>query len=214
MDSALLTSAIELYTKDARFCQVDPSSSHLQVIYDLKEKMETCNYLEIGSLFGFSMVHSILSTTPGINIGIDLFADSGLISAGSFNNDYRPDISERKLSKDKTTNLVQQCNVHNHHFEFFQGNSQHTHIYEKVTTKCPKFDLMFIDGDHSYEGVKNDFEKWTPHLKVGGYVLFDDQDYGGIRQLSLELQETNGAFQWIETPEWSPKMPGYFRKLK
>jgi predicted O-methyltransferase YrrM len=35
-------------------------------------------------------------------------------------------------------------------------------------------DLVFIDGDHSYEGVKNDFERFGRKVKVGGDVLFDD----------------------------------------
>ena len=35
-------------------------------------------------------------------------------------------------------------------------------------------DLIFIDGDHSYEGVKNDIKKFTPHIKKNGYVIFHD----------------------------------------
>lgn len=35
-------------------------------------------------------------------------------------------------------------------------------------------DLVFIDGDHSYDGVRNDFERFGRRVKVGGAVLFDD----------------------------------------
>lgn len=35
-------------------------------------------------------------------------------------------------------------------------------------------DLLFIDGDHSYQGVKNDVNKFTPHITAGGYVIFHD----------------------------------------
>ncbi len=35
-------------------------------------------------------------------------------------------------------------------------------------------DLVFIDGDHSYEGVKNDFEQFGKRVRIGGAVLFDD----------------------------------------
>jgi len=34
--------------------------------------------------------------------------------------------------------------------------------------------LLWIDGDHSYEGVKRDFECWRPHLTAGATVVFDD----------------------------------------
>ena len=35
-------------------------------------------------------------------------------------------------------------------------------------------DLIFIDGDHSYEGVKRDFELFVPHVKPFGMVVFHD----------------------------------------
>jgi|GEM_PF-2667164 len=34
--------------------------------------------------------------------------------------------------------------------------------------------LIFIDGDHSYEGVKRDIANWYPHLKPEGYMCFHD----------------------------------------
>ncbi len=35
-------------------------------------------------------------------------------------------------------------------------------------------DLMFIDGDHSYEGVKADWEGFKPFMKSFGLVIFHD----------------------------------------
>lgn len=35
-------------------------------------------------------------------------------------------------------------------------------------------DLVVIDGDHSYEGVRSDFERFGRRVRVGGAVLFDD----------------------------------------
>jgi len=35
-------------------------------------------------------------------------------------------------------------------------------------------DLVLIDGDHRYEGVKSDFERWGKRVRVGGHVLLDD----------------------------------------
>ncbi len=37
-----------------------------------------------------------------------------------------------------------------------------------------KVDFIFIDGDHSYEGVKKDFEMYSPLLENNGMVAFHD----------------------------------------
>lgn len=37
-----------------------------------------------------------------------------------------------------------------------------------------KVDFLFIDGDHTYEGVKRDFEMYSPLVKDGGIIAFHD----------------------------------------
>jgi hypothetical protein len=39
-----------------------------------------------------------------------------------------------------------------------------------------KIDLLFIDGDHSYEGVKKDFDLYTKLLSDSGLVILHDTD--------------------------------------
>lgn len=34
--------------------------------------------------------------------------------------------------------------------------------------------LCFIDGDHSYKGVRRDWDCWRGHIAPGGMVAFDD----------------------------------------
>lgn len=35
-------------------------------------------------------------------------------------------------------------------------------------------DLLFVDGDHSYQGVATDMHQWIRHVRPGGVVAFDD----------------------------------------
>lgn len=37
-----------------------------------------------------------------------------------------------------------------------------------------KVDILFIDGDHQYNGVKKDFELWSPLVRSGGVIVFHD----------------------------------------
>jgi hypothetical protein len=47
-----------------------------------------------------------------------------------------------------------------------------------------RFDLIYIDGDHTYEAVKKDAELAWPLLRRGGLLIFDDynNDEFGVRQ--------------------------------
>jgi predicted O-methyltransferase YrrM len=50
-----------------------------------------------------------------------------------------------------------------------------------------KIDLLFIDGDHSYEGTKSDVESWLPHLKSGGLVIMHDSGWAeGVKRVINE----------------------------
>ena len=40
-------------------------------------------------------------------------------------------------------------------------------------------DFLFIDGDHSYDGVRRDFELYSPLVREGGLVAFHDIVPGG-----------------------------------
>ena len=40
------------------------------------------------------------------------------------------------------------------------------------------FDCVYIDGDHSYAGVKTDIEAYFPKLKAGGLMVGDDYNLG------------------------------------
>lgn len=56
---------------------------------------------------------------------------------------------------------------------FIYGDSTSKDVLDKVE-KFGKFDCVFIDGNHSYEYVKLDYENYLPFLKDGGLFAFHD----------------------------------------
>jgi cephalosporin hydroxylase len=57
-----------------------------------------------------------------------------------------------------------------------QGDSHSIETLRKIEEilKGRKVDFLFIDGDHSYEGVKRDFEMYSPLVRKGGIIAFHD----------------------------------------
>jgi len=59
--------------------------------------------------------------------------------------------------------------------ELILGSSAEDSTMARVRTFLPdRLDLLFIDGDHSYEGIRRDFERYAPLVRPGGVVIFHD----------------------------------------
>lgn len=144
--------------------------------YDVRGGMTT---VEIGTKYGgtFWIWCSMFNASDDLNISIDMSdggKHGGITEVEMDNRD--------KLFNETFTNC-----------KFIRGDS---HFHETFTTLCklshatrlppsgiinskmllykPFIDFLFIDGDHSYEGVKEDFEKYSPYVKTGGSIVFHD----------------------------------------
>lgn len=68
------------------------------------------------------------------------------------------------------------------------GNSHLKETLAKVSDRTYQF--LLIDGDHTYEGVKRDYEMYSPLVEPGGYILFHDTHNinEGVPQFWAELE--------------------------
>jgi predicted O-methyltransferase YrrM len=63
--------------------------------------------------------------------------------------------------------------------------------------------LVFVDGDHTYEGARADYERWSKLVASGGHLLFHDavdtggygNHYPGIVRLVGEIQREDAALE-------------------
>jgi predicted O-methyltransferase YrrM len=56
-------------------------------------------------------------------------------------------------------------------------------------------DYLYIDADHTYDGVRADLEAWAPFVVRGGIILGDDYGHAafpGVRQAWDEFEQAHG----------------------
>jgi cephalosporin hydroxylase len=123
------------------------------------QKQKPSVIVEIGTKYGGTfMIWNEIS--DGLKISIDL---TDGIHGGVSNEDIvnRDNFFKKKYGE----NCI-----------FINGNSHSISTYEKLLSVLngKKIDFLFIDGDHTYEGVKSDFNMYNTLVKKGGYIAFHD----------------------------------------
>lgn len=60
--------------------------------------------------------------------------------------------------------------------EFFRADSQDPETISNIKNLIgdEEIDILFIDGDHTYEGVMNDFQNYAPLVADNGLIIFHD----------------------------------------
>jgi predicted O-methyltransferase YrrM len=80
------------------------------------------------------------------------------------------------------------------------GNSHDVQTWDRLVTELNGewIDLLFIDGDHTYEGARLDWEMYSPLVAPGGIVAFHDVCKHheslnvGVPQVWEEVNRANG----------------------
>lgn len=73
-------------------------------------------------------------------------------------------------------------------FQLVPGDSHSPEVRHVVEGKLErqKADMLFIDGDHSYEGVKRDYELYLDLVRPGGVIVFHDVALEGNPQVEVK----------------------------
>lgn len=147
-----------------------------------------------------------LYNLPG-ELGEGLYADIGtfkgrsaiLVAGGLKNRGYSGPVitvdtfDSFGMTRGKRQDTLEEALKHIEDREFQDMIKVHRGSSSKVAKDYSgfRFNFIFLDADHCYEGVRRDFEAWSPLLREGGFVGFHDSDTEGVRKLLLELR-----------PEW------------
>lgn len=134
-----------------------------------------------GTLFLFSRV----ATADALVVSLDLPCDQ---------NDSYPAWRER---------LYRSFARDRQHLELVRDDSHDPRTMEKIRQLIEgrPADLLFIDGDHSYHGVKADFELYSPLVSSEGIITFHDivpgPSSGGVPQYWQELKQTRPTTEFV-----------------
>jgi hypothetical protein len=129
--------------------------NHYHILYDICDSFNhnEIKYLEIGSYAGGSA--SLVSSNEKVK------------------NVYSVDLGT-PINKEIPIKNVNNFKNKNCEYLYFQGSSFDQNTIDVVKSTVGKVDILFIDGDHSYNGVLNDFKNYSDMVKNGGYIVFDD----------------------------------------
>lgn len=78
-----------------------------------------------------------------------------------------------------------------------------TFSYSAARNWTQKIGMLFIDGGHTYNEVKNDYQAFIRWLVPGGILVFDDYEgrNHGVKRFVEELRQGNDLMQWdFSTP--------------
>lgn len=89
-------------------------------------------------------------------------------------------------------------------------NEKENIVFHKLTTDeffyrladKEKFDAIFIDADHSYEGAKRDYDNSLKHIEKGGIIIFHDinsDSCPGIKRLWQEAKQGRKFHEFISS---------------
>jgi hypothetical protein len=147
--------------------------------------------VEIGVAFGYTtaLLCRGARNVGGHVYGFDIWEAHG--QSGQF---------DRLASKEE---VQQRLAASYDNFTLTKANSQSPEFPALLKQICPQINLAFIDGDHSYTGIRNDFNAVYPLLANAGIIAFHDTlRIDGCREFMLDLRTryNDGTFDLIDLP--------------
>lgn len=166
-------------------------------LYQYCKDKQLC--LEIG-VYGGSSLIPMAQAVSGYVIGIDPWSNEEAIKSMP-----PDDVANREwwikvdldLIKKKFLEDLDKYNVRNKVIVVESSSDKARHIVGKES-----IDVLHIDGNHTEIESCRDVELWCPKIKKGGYLFFDDTEWGSVQKAltllpsyGLHLTEDHGGWR-------------------
>lgn len=109
------------------------------------------------------------------------------------------------------------------HFQpIFEENMRRCDVLDMINIICAlskdvhgqfqpnSIEVLFVDGDHTYEGIRADYDNYIDKLMFEGLVMFHDAPFEGPTKFLNELEKDNRVVRVLE----QNSMRGYLKIVK
>lgn len=154
------------------------------LLKEILKKFDHGCFVEIG-VYGGSSLFYIKDKFPQIKIyGIDPHDKIQIFNGQKINQIDQKNVELRiKNLENLRTNIEESIKKHNLDIKYINDTSWN--VYNIFPNKS--IDVLFVDGDHSYEGVKKDLELFYPKMNPKGVIIMDDYNWLPIKKAANEF---------------------------
>lgn len=160
-----------------RLAHLVKSTQQHRVLIDLASKHGWRNGAEIGVLRGKTLF-ALLSAIPVLTmIGVDQWKRLDLRS--NENAETYVDFDMEELH----SQVVVKAKAWGNRCKILRGDSveMSQHVLDA------SLDFVFVDGDHTEEGVERDIRAWTPKVVAGGMVIGHDHHWSTVNRVLARI---------------------------
>ncbi|MBP0021212.1 MAG: class I SAM-dependent methyltransferase [Cyanobacteria bacterium SBLK] len=164
----------------------------LKICFEYCRQNECTSILQIGlgmsggSHFAFKQIFDRVTTIDCDPENINRYLNREILIEGS----------QSSIVIDTDTELTDAPSL------IINGFSNDTNLVEKLKTEDRKFDFIFIDGDHTLNGVATDWICFEPIIKLNGAICFHDHvpEPDRIHEIAVYV-----FLDWLKHQTFSPK---------
>lgn len=196
--SKIINEATELYMPQV----TEEIEQFSDFVYERFWDQQSVVTLEIGTKYGgsFYIWNSLFSLPDDHHISIDI--NDGGIHGG---------VPEERMDERD---------------EFFRERFNHCYFIRESSHKpstrrlvleylqryhLPSIDFLFLDGDHSYEGIKEDYDMYIPLVRSGGIIALhdiNDSERHRAREIYVakfwnEIKNKYNTLEFNENKDWA-----------
>ncbi len=141
-----------------------------RVLAARSQQRDEINVLEIGVLFGVGAAFMHMALSP-------FYKRVHFVLLDPFDGYYGPEhldpLTGQKVSREAVERNLTRASIRREDVSILEGFSTDDQLLAQAKKQGP-YDVIVIDGDHTYKGVEADYQRYAELVAPGGILIVDD----------------------------------------